>query len=209
MATKMPEMWVPEQVEPIPLLARLREAVLRHNDGKRCPKWAFRLAGDLAVQLQPRPTFLASRPGAPQRALEFLGLAHHEIGDDLPHNVFRLMGSDLELRGVPWCRIAFVLFANSGEDTWTFRATSVRWARSLQSPRDMLLGCRERVIQSLPCRLATIRPELMLTRSCLVCGKALTDPASLARWIGPECAGSGALAVGGMDRDQLAERLFA
>ena len=209
MAMKMPEMWQPEQVEPIPLLAKLREAVLRHNDGKRCPKWAFRLAGDLAVQLQPRPTFLASRPGAPQRALEFLGLAHHEVGDDLPQNVFRLPGKDLGLRGAAWCRIAFVLFANAGEDMWTFKATSGRWGGSLQGQREMLFRCRERVIQALPCRLATLRPELMLTRSCLICGKTLTDPASLARWIGPECAGSGALAVGGMDRDQLAERLFA
>ena len=209
MAMKMPELWELQQVEPIPLLAKLRENVLRQNDGKRCPKWAFRLAGDLAVQLQPRPTLLAIRPGSPQRALEFLGLAHHEVGDDLPQNVFKSVGKDLEIRGAAWCRIAFALFANAGEDKWTFKATSARWARSLLAPRDMLFGCRERVIQTLPCRLATLRPELMLSRSCLVCGKTLTDPASIARWIGPECAGGGALAVGGMDRDQLAERLFA
>jgi uncharacterized protein YndB with AHSA1/START domain len=28
----------------------------------------------------------------------------------------------------------------------------------------------------------------MFQPACLLCGKALTDPVSMARWIGPECA---------------------
>jgi Family of unknown function (DUF6011) len=33
-------------------------------------------------------------------------------------------------------------------------------------------------------------PEKMLCPNCLLCGKALTDPVSMARFIGPECAGT-------------------
>jgi hypothetical protein len=38
-------------------------------------------------------------------------------------------------------------------------------------------------------------PRAMLSRHCMICGKALTDPASMARFIGPECYGSGTLDV--------------
>jgi hypothetical protein len=33
----------------------------------------------------------------------------------------------------------------------------------------------------------------MLCHACLCCGKGLTDPASMARWIGPECWGSASI----------------
>jgi len=35
----------------------------------------------------------------------------------------------------------------------------------------------------------------MLKPACLMCGKALTDPVSMARWIGPECAGTSSAVV--------------
>src|SRR5262249_14739800 len=41
----------------------------------------------------------------------------------------------------------------------------------------------------------TISADLMLAPNCLVCGKGLTDPASMARFIGPECAGTSSLHV--------------
>jgi hypothetical protein len=36
-------------------------------------------------------------------------------------------------------------------------------------------------------------PAQMLSYNCVICGKGLTDPASMARWIGPECAGTSTL----------------
>jgi hypothetical protein len=45
-------------------------------------------------------------------------------------------------------------------------------------------------------KLETIQAEQMFSAHCLICGKALTDPASMARWIGPECAGTSSLDVG-------------
>ena len=38
-------------------------------------------------------------------------------------------------------------------------------------------------------------PAKMLSHNCVICGKGLTDPASMARWIGPECAGTSSLRV--------------
>jgi hypothetical protein len=35
----------------------------------------------------------------------------------------------------------------------------------------------------------------MLHPHCLICGKTLTDPASMARFVGPECAGTSSLKV--------------
>jgi hypothetical protein len=207
MAWLIKEFWDQSSVVPIPALARLREQVLRHNDNKRCPKWAFRLDPDLVVQIQPRPCLLATRPGLPQRVVEFRGLAHSARGDVVPHNAFRLTARQLRAGGGDWLRLGFVLFALDGDVMWDIQVRSVRWSRRV--PPETLFALRNRVYEALPDRLATLRPELMLSPRCLYCGKALTDPASIARWIGPECAGSGALAVPGMDRDHLAEQLLA
>jgi Family of unknown function (DUF6011) len=40
-----------------------------------------------------------------------------------------------------------------------------------------------------------IRPNALLGHHCLCCGRALTDPVSQARFIGPECFGSASKAV--------------
>jgi len=48
-----------ELIPPIHFLAELREEVLKHSL-KRMPKWKFRLASDLVLQLQPKPTVLLS-----------------------------------------------------------------------------------------------------------------------------------------------------
>ena len=43
-----------ETIPPITFLAELREEVLKHSL-KRMPKWKFRFAPDIVVQLQPKP----------------------------------------------------------------------------------------------------------------------------------------------------------
>ena len=57
---------------------------------------------------------------------------------------------------------------------------------------DVLL---QRITEALP-ELEVIEPAQMFTANCLICGKGLTDPASMARWIGPECAGTASLDAG-------------
>jgi hypothetical protein len=211
------DFWKSEPMAPIPSLAQLREAVLRHNDNKRCPKWGFRLGDDMAVQLQPRPVFMAMH-NMPQRSLQFDGTLHaavegdeYEDEDDeggafVPANVFRLSMKELRQWDGDWLRVQFLLFAHPGDATWTFRPRGIRW--SARMPAEVVVFYRDLIPSMLPLRLATLRPELMLSRSCLVCGKALTDPVSVARWIGPECYGNGSLTLDGMDRDRVAEKMF-
>jgi hypothetical protein len=199
------DFWQAVPMEPILLLARLREAVLRRTEGKRCPKWAFRLAPDLAVQLQPRPTILVTRPGDPQRVIEFLGVALLAVTGEVPRTAFK--GNPRNLAG-DWLRVMFTLYANAGDVGWMFKLSGYGWSRSMRGRNDVVQEFRARVIEALPAGLASLRPELMLSPNCLCCGKALTDPASMARWIGPECDRNGSLMVPGMDRDRMAEQLF-
>ena len=51
---------------------------------------------------------------------------------------------------------------------------------------------RDRLIGAMPVAFDKLRPETMLKPACLFCGRLLTDPVSMARWIGPECAGTAA-----------------
>ncbi len=67
---------------------------------------------------------------------------------------------------------------NHNSDKNTFDNLEVRF-------RDVLAGG---YFEELP-------KQAILVPQCLVCGRTLTDPASMARQIGPECAGSASLRV--------------
>ena len=59
---------------------------------------------------------------------------------------------------------------------------------------DVAFAFRERVLAELRSgRLDDYDAALMFGANCLLCGKGLTDPASMARRIGPECAGTSSL----------------
>ena len=49
-------------IAPIPKLAELREAVLAHSE-KRKPKWGFRIAPDIVMELQAQPCSLLGNSG--------------------------------------------------------------------------------------------------------------------------------------------------
>src|SRR5262249_16037565 len=84
------EVWQQKLLAPIPFLSELRATVLQHN-AKRCPKWRFRVAQDLAVQIQPRPTRYISDTerahGVRQQQMLFLGVAVCE--DNLSVSAFK------------------------------------------------------------------------------------------------------------------------
>jgi hypothetical protein len=48
-----PAIWLPQPIASMSLLAALREAVLVRST-KRMPKWKFRVASDVVIQIQPR-----------------------------------------------------------------------------------------------------------------------------------------------------------
>jgi hypothetical protein len=63
---------------PLTFLRDLREECLAHSE-KRMPKWKFRLAPDLVMQLQPKPMYLPTprqiESGIKIRLLQFDGVA--------------------------------------------------------------------------------------------------------------------------------------
>jgi len=185
--------WAREPVAPIPFLAGLREIVLDRSD-RRCPKWRFRFAPDLAIQIQPRPVHMispaAKARGFVQRVILFECLAVQ--GDDLSAAVFQPGNSHM----APF-RLNFELFAEDGAEAWTFRPTHIRWSRRQEHPEIASAGFRARVLTELGSgRLDRLEPGMMFQPACLCCGRGLTDPASMARWIRPECAGTTSLDAG-------------
>jgi hypothetical protein len=179
------------------LLAGLRDEVLR-RDPRRCPKWGFRLAADLAVQLQPRPLLVGWRSTRPQPL--FLGTAAQAEGG-VGGDVFRQPRKKFLARdGVSRSWLTFEVLDHNPE--WRFCATG---GCSAYVPHGAY-ALRHRLLAEMPARLRVFTPQLMLRPACLCCGRPLTDPASIARWIGPECADDGSLTVPGLD---LAAGLWA
>jgi hypothetical protein len=170
------EFWSPEAIPPIPLLRDLNDWVIKRNE-RRLPKWKFRFASDLAAQIQPKIT----------RAHALLFHCTALMTEDVTVKFFTQRAL---LRDRLYWMLGFELFTDEPGAVWTFNPTSVarlRW----ESSSDGWLDLRQRIIGVLhPDRFAHLTPDLMLSAHCLCCGRGLTDPASMARWIGPECWGS-------------------
>jgi hypothetical protein len=181
-----------EAVPSIPFLAELREEVLKHSL-KRMPKWKFRLAPDVIMQLQPKPTIMLSAYaiacGDKPKLQHFEGVAVLQksvTGEALN----RLPQQPCP----PWWQIKFEIYARDTEGEWTFRRTGGCWQSGAGEEGKSVLV--QRVLTTLRSGFFTAAlPPKMLAHKCIICGKGLTDPASMARWIGPECAGTSTLRV--------------
>jgi hypothetical protein len=179
-------------IPPIPFLAELREEVLKHSL-KRMPKWKFRFAPDVVVQLQPKPTVLLS-VAATERGLK--PKHQHFIG-----TAVMMEGATSEaLKQLPrrpcpvWWQIKFEIYTHDPDTDWLLHRTGGAW--QAESDRAGTVSLFERVVAALRGGYFTASmPPKMLSHHCMICGKALTDPASMARWIGPECAGTSTLQV--------------
>jgi hypothetical protein len=185
------EYWDPTQIAPIPLLQELNDWVIKRNE-RRLPKWKFRFASDLAAQIQPKLTRA--------HAILFEGAALRT------ENVSVKLFTEPKLLhdGRQYWRMKFILSRSEQDTVWRFKPKSAGWGRG--SPKDGVIELRQRMITALhPDRFARLTPDLMLSPHCLCCGKGLTDPASMARWIGPECWGNASTNLPQMFR---AEELF-
>jgi hypothetical protein len=179
----------PVVIEPIPTLASLRDTVLRLNE-KRCPRWRFRLAPDVVLQLQPRPDHHL-----------FEGIVIQGPGITKDHFTHRAnwYGSGLTVIDVDIDdgeKIRYYLDAahltprnEPAPGQWTVWLG--KWYHTSQTALDL----KESTIAALP-RLQELDDALMFLPACLLCGKVLTDPVSRARLIGPECAHNHTLDVG-------------
>jgi uncharacterized protein DUF6011 len=160
-------------IEPMPMLASLRDAVLMRSD-KRMPKWKFRLADDIVTQIQPKP---AKRTRDNPCGSDWFD-CHAVINEQAD-------GSALEARRPYGWRIEYRLVI---KDEWWFKVDGIGRPTGLDEIEAPIV--RQRLINTLPTALQQLRPAMMLKPACLCCGKQLTDPVSMARWVGPECAGT-------------------
>ena len=165
-------------IRPSPLLTGLRDVVLavRHD---RCPKWRFKLAPDLVVQIQPRPAERRDQ----FRLFECMAI----FGEGITKEMF---ASHRERRGRNYAMFGIKDDEDKADDVdGGWRADPCMFSSRGANDR---LAMMVRLADELPA-LDVIDPRKMFTASCLICGKGLTDPASMARWIGPECAGTASL----------------
>ena len=181
-----------ETLPPIRFLAELREEVLKRSL-KRMPKWKFRIASDLVLQLQPKPTVLLSE-AATARGLK-PKLQHFEGEAVMTEGVTGAVFRRLPQGPVPpWWQIKFELYSQSLDADWIFHRTSWRYQwRAEPTGIDTVVDRLTAAFRDGLFDGST--PAKMLSHNCVICGKGLTDPASMARWIGPECAGTSSLRV--------------
>ena len=173
-------------INPIPSISELREECLKRSQ-KRMPIWRFKAGNDLLVSLQPKPcepiTPLESAYGYKQVTARFVGNA--VMADQIPNDGLTKKPKDHNC----W---PFEIIAKQG-DCWTLRCRGGSWSPSRKDRQQEL---RERVSNLITGKFFhRLTPQAMLSANCLLCGKGLSDPASMARWIGPECYGSSTLIV--------------
>ena len=181
-----------EPISPISFLAKLREEVLKRSL-KRMPKWKFRIASDLVLQLQPKPTVMLSE-AAMARGLK-PKLQHFEGTAVMTENVTIAVFKCLPQRPCPpWWQLRFDLFALAPDADWMFKPAGGRWQGG--ADRAGVDAIAQRLVAGFRTGfLDGSAPVEVLSPNCVICGKGLSDPASMARWIGPECAGTSSLHV--------------
>ncbi|MBT1511785.1 hypothetical protein KIP88_14835 [Bradyrhizobium sp. SRL28] len=174
----------------IPKLAELREVVLAHSE-KRKPKWGFRIAVDIVMELQAQPCLLLSERlkagGGKQAVLSFEGYAVMTPG--------AASAVDLKKRPPGSRSRKFSLLQFDGEPNWQLALGQRSWPYG--SDVDSVAPLDDAILAALQVDgiFTQLTPERMLKPACMICGKALTDPASMSRWIGPECAATTSIRI--------------
>jgi hypothetical protein len=154
------------RLAPSPLLAGLRGEVFKLRE-TRCPKWRFRLAPDLVIQIQPRPGF--------NPLFECIAIEAERI--ELEH-----FKTERARRGMVRCEFGIVRDGGA-------------WLTKPHLFSNGAAAMMTRVAELLP-RFDALSHVELFSHHCLICGKALIDAASMARMIGPECAGTHSLDAG-------------
>jgi hypothetical protein len=168
--------WVPTPIRPQHALADLRAYVLARSE-KRLPRWRFRIDPDLVVQIQPKLSQAFAR-------FECTALLCEGANAKL------LTQSRREISREYW-RLSFDIKATAA-DAWVLRPTHAGWQRATNP--SAFPAMRERLVAVFHSdTFNNLAPANLLVPHCLACGKALTDPVSMARMIGPECWGSGSV----------------
>ena len=193
-------LWDEVLIGAVPFLRELRELVLERAI-RKFPRWRFRLAPDLLCQLQPRPIDATVRErglgplppfeeasrffNARQKLVLFEGRAI--AGADV-------QATDFEHRRpeVRRCDFRILDRGDDEHELWAFKLHGLSYDPAVAGSRVLAWWLPTRVRDALSPDFGQDRvPAHFLSDHCLVCGKALWDPPSIARRIGPECAGTG------------------
>jgi hypothetical protein len=176
-AASRAEFWAPIHLPEIPFLQTLYDAVLTHSE-KRMPKWKFRLAPDVMLEIQPKLT----RAG---RLFHWQALKCEGANE-------KMLASPRD-RVRPHITSGGTLRDVDGGAGYVLKATSIGWSTDLN--RVAGLALHEQIVAAFrEGRFDKFTPS-MLGSHCLICGKGLTDPVSQARFIGPECFGSASVHI--------------
>jgi hypothetical protein len=170
-------LWATVHLPPIPFLESLYDAVLERSE-KRMPKWEFRLAADVMLEIQPKLT----RTG---RLFHWQALKCEGANKE--------MFASPRTRVHPHTMLGGKLCDVDGGAGYTLKVTSVGWSTSLDRVAGLAL-CEQIIAAFREGRFDRFTPG-MLGNHCLLCGKGLTDPVSMARFLGPECAGTSSSSI--------------
>jgi hypothetical protein len=146
----------------------------------RYPRWQFRVDDNaLDLAFRPKQGCLQGRLTHPDRDPLDRWLAEFTLGSDNPLQWWLYFD---QLRPPPrfeyYAMRARRLSPPSALEDARLRAVDQEVAADIRAQVLAIFNDR---------RLDVLDPSMMLKTACLVCGRKLTDPLSLHRWIGPEC----------------------
>jgi hypothetical protein len=174
---------------PIPFLRNLRLMCLARSES-RAPKWKFRVASDLVMQLQPKPSCLPGRVLESFEGVAVMVAAASATAEMLTTRPRRPVKA--------WWRRNFeiVSYAKNSKE-WHLFIGQGMYTRNRADGDDVLIwrirsAFTDGFFEAPP-------PDAFFANHCLICGRPLTDNASIARRIGPECESP----RGSPDRDVL------
>ena len=158
------------------------------------PKWKFRLAADIMLEIQPKLTrkgrlFHWSALRCEGASEKLLALPHKDL--DRPYVAQSGTLVDEHRDG-----LGRLIDSRPGSG-YTLRGRHVSWPHGLDRAAGLAAGraLRDAIDAAFrEGRFDRFTPD-MLGGHCLICGKALTDPVSMARFIGPECFGSSSVRI--------------
>ena len=189
-------------IPPIHSLTVLHDWVLA-SDPHRTPKWRFRIASDFGLEIQPEKRTRRRRRQTVTRSEKYEFACRALFTEDIGIGALSVPAHYLGREGRRYFEQGFsIVSGEPRDDQWHLRFNSFMYS-SRETSGDYQQWLRAARDEAEP-RIRTVltdgtfnrlHPGMMLSLSCLRCGKALTDPVSQARLIGPECAQTSAAAL--------------
>ena len=182
MAQEFAQYWAEQrELKPSPILEMLADAVFAQST-KRSPIWKFQLAPDLILSVQPK-VGVGYPPGMPRIKENLAAIRWFDCraaeGESVDAST--LLKKQPEHRRLKFRITAEWLLKRSG--IWRKRGDP----RGVTGP---FVAMQDRIETAFAVGFFDhLQPERMLGRACLMCGKGLTDPVSMARLIGPSVLG--------------------